>query len=226
MSGRRRFRRNRGVSHQPEWASDEIAGVLRERIIEGRYAPGTPLIQRALAEELTASRGAVGEALRLLRREGLVDMPRPGAGARVIPADRSVLLSAYGVREVIDGLAARLAAGHAEPRLQERLAAALAEQRTAASSGHRRRYTRANMAFHAAIIDGSGNPLLHSHMWLVRSTSRAAVLLGLERMRHALTEHQAILTAVCGGQAEQAEAAARAHVRTTIETLEGIRDEG
>jgi DNA-binding GntR family transcriptional regulator len=213
------------VSYQPEWPSDEIAGVLRERIIEGRYAPRTPLIQRALAEELTASRGAVGEALRLLRREGLLEIPRPGAGARVLPADRSVLLSAYAVREVLDGLAARLAAGHAGPRMQERLAAALAEQRTAASSGDRPRYTRANMAFHAAITHGSGNPLLHSHMWLVRSTSRAAVLLGLERMRLALSEHQAILTAVGGGQAEQAEGAARTHVRTTVEELERIRDE-
>jgi DNA-binding GntR family transcriptional regulator len=210
------------VSYQPEWPSDEIAGVLREGIIEGRYAPGTPLIQRALAEQLTASRAAVSEALRLLRREGLVDMPRPGAGARVIRADRSVLLSAYAAREVIDGLAARLAAGHPESTMQGRLAAALAEQRTAANSGDRRRYARANLAFHAAIVYGSGNPLLHSHVWLVRSTSRAAVLLGLERTRHALTEHQAILTAVCGGHAEQAEGAARAHVRTTIEELEAI----
>jgi DNA-binding GntR family transcriptional regulator len=83
---------------------------------------------------------------------------------------------------------------------------------------------RANVAFHAAVIDGSENPLLRSHMWLVRSTSRGAVLLGLERLHPEIREHEAILAAVSGGQPEQAECAARAHVRATIEALERIYD--
>jgi DNA-binding GntR family transcriptional regulator len=209
-----------------ESPSEEIAALLRERIIEGRYEPGAPLMQSALAEELTVSRGVVGEALRLLRREGLVDRPRPGAGARVMTGSCSVLLSAYAVREVLDGLAARLAACHPAPRVQERLAVALAELGAAVSSGDRLRYTRACMAFHVALIDGSENPVLRSHIWLVRSTSRGASLLGLERMGEAFTEHQAILAAVRRGQADQAEGAARAHVRTTIQALEQLRDEG
>jgi DNA-binding GntR family transcriptional regulator len=138
----------------------------------------------------------------------------------------SVLLSAYAVREVLDGLAARLTASHPRPRVQERLAVALAELGAAVSSRDRLRYTRACMAFHVALIDGSENPLLRSHIWLVRSTSRGASLRGLERMPEAFTEHQAILAAVRGGRADQAEGAARAHVRTTIQELERLRDDG
>jgi DNA-binding GntR family transcriptional regulator len=211
-----------------EWPSgplvDEIAGVLRERIIEGRYAARAPLSQRALARELTVARGVVGEALRMLHREGLVDIAQIGARTRVAAVDRWVLLSACAVREVIDGLAARLAAGHAGPAIRAKCRAALGEQRVAVRCGDRQRYLRANVAFHAAVIDGSANPLLRSHLWLVRSTSRGAVLLGPPRMREEIREHEAILAAVSRGEPEQAELAARAHVRATIAALEQIRD--
>jgi DNA-binding GntR family transcriptional regulator len=203
---------------------DEIAGVLRERIIEGRYAADTPLSQRVLAEELSVARGVVGEALRALRHEGLVDVARPGAETRVAATDRSVFLYAYALREVIDGLAARLATRHAGPGIKERCGAALEEQRIAVTSEDRLRYMRANVAFHATMIDGSGNPLLRAHLWLVRSTSRSAVLLAPKRLGRAVEEHRAILAAVRCGEAQQAERAARAHVRAAIEALEQISD--
>jgi DNA-binding GntR family transcriptional regulator len=216
------------MSLTPEWPGgslvDEIADILRERIIEGRYATHDPLSQRSLAEELSVARGVVGEALRALGREGLVDLGRAGTGTRVAAADRSVFLSAYELREVIDGLAARLAAGHAGPAIQERCHAALEEQRAAVSSEDRVRYMRANFLFHATIIDGSGNPLLRQHLWLVRSTSRSIVLLGLEPMRRAVDEHEAILAAVSRGEPERAECAARGHVRATIDAVERISD--
>jgi DNA-binding GntR family transcriptional regulator len=224
MSRSGRSRTTSGMSAGSEWPSgplvDEIAGVLRERIIEGRYATDAPLSQRALARELHVARGVVGEALRLLRREGLVDIPRAGTGVRVAAPDRSAFLSAYAVREAIDGLAARLAAARARPAIKGRSTAALEEQRIAVSSEDRVRYMRANLLFHVAMIDGSGNPLLRNHIWLVRSTSRSAMLLGLGRMRRAVEEHEAILAAVSRGEPDDAERAARAHVRATIEALE------
>lgn len=220
---------NRYMSAATEWPSgplvDEIAGVLRERIIEGRYAAEAPLSQRALAKELSVARGVVGEALRMLRREGLVYIAQVGGITRVAAAPRWVFLSACDVREMIDGLAARLAAGHAGPAIHARCEAALGDQRVAVNSGDRLRYMRANVAFHAAVIDGSDNPVLRGHMWLVRSTSRGAVLLGPERMRQEIREHEAILAAVSRGEPDQAERAARAHVRAAIDVLEQIRDD-
>lgn len=207
-----------------EWPSaplvDEIAGVLRERIIEGRYTVMAPLSQRALAKELTVARGVVGEALRILRREGLVEIAQVGARTRVAAVDRWVLLSACAVREVIDGLAARLAASRAGPSTSADCKEALREQRVAVRSGDQVGYLRANAAFHAAMIAGSDNPMLRNHMWLVRSTSRGAVLLGPPRMREEIREHEAILAAVARGEPDQAELAARAHVRATIAALE------
>jgi DNA-binding GntR family transcriptional regulator len=207
-----------------EWTSgslvDEIADVLRERIIEGLYAADAPLSQRGLAKELSVARGVVGEALRTLRREGLVDLGRTGARTRVAAPDRCVFLSAYEPRAVTDGLAARLAAGHLGPAIEKRCEGVLEEQRAAVSSEDRLRYMRANVSFHAAIIDVSGNPVLRKYLWLVRCTSRSALLLGVGRMRQTVEEHEGILAAVCRDDPEQAEKVARAHVRATIEALE------
>ena len=207
-----------------DWTSgslvDEIADVLRERIIEGQYAADAPLSQRGLAKELNVARGVVGEALRTLRREGLVDLGRAGVRTRVAAPDRCVFLSAYEPREMVDGLAARLAVGQAGPAIEERCAAVLEEQRAAVSSQDRLRYMRANVSFHATIIDISGNPLLRRYLWLVRTTSRSAVLLGLDRMRQAVEEHEGNLAAVCREDPERAEQVARAHVRATIQALE------
>jgi DNA-binding GntR family transcriptional regulator len=214
------------MSPASEWPGgslvDEIADVLRERIIEGRYPAHARLSQRGLAEELSVARGVVAEALRALGREGLVDLGRASAGTRVAAPNRSVFLSAYELREVIDGLAARLAARHAGPAVEARCTVALEEQRLAVTSGDRLGFMRANVAFHATVIDGSGNPLLRKDLWLVRSTSRSAPQLEIERMRQAIDEHSEILAAISSGEPERSERAARAHVRATIEKLERI----
>jgi DNA-binding GntR family transcriptional regulator len=193
---------------------DRVVELLRDRIIEARYAPGEPLPRRRLAEELNLGATVVGEALRVLRREGLVYRGRRGE-MRVAWHDRSLLLDAFELRCVIDGLAARLAAGHgASPGVA--LEKALAEQRTAIAIGDTRRFCWADIAFHRALLDCSGNVLLRSCVSIVRWTSRNASWDGRE-MRLELSEHEAILQAVRARDAREAERAAQAHVRQWID---------
>jgi len=196
---------------------DEAAEILRERIVEGRLAPQEQLTQRRLAEDLSVTRAVAGEALRTLHREGLLDST---AGTmRVAAADGAVLRSAYAVREVIDGLAAGLAARHAGPGTERRCQAALDNHRAAVEAGDRLNSMRADISFHAGLVDGSGNPVLRSHWLLVRFTTRSAMLLTAARPPGAVAEHQAILSAVSRGEPEQAERTARAHVRATVDAL-------
>jgi len=200
--------------------ADEIAEILRERIVEGRLAPHRSLTQRRLAEDLNVPRAVAGEALRMLCREGLVDSA--SAGMRVAAADGAVLLSALVVREVVDGLAAGLAARHAGPGTERRCQAALDHHRAAIHAGDRLPCMRADISFHAGLVDGSGNPVLRRHWLLVRFTTRSAMLLTPAQLRGSIEEHEAILTAVRRGEPEQAERAARAHVRATIDALQRI----
>jgi DNA-binding GntR family transcriptional regulator len=205
--------------------ADEVAEILRDRIVEGRLAPHVPLIQRRLAQDLDVTRAVVGEALRMLYREGLVETVRAGGAMRVAAPDRSWLVATYAVREVLDGLAAGLAARHAGAGIQRRCQAALNEQRAALRSDNQLHWMRADVSFHSAVCDGSGNRALHAPMAAVRSTSRSTMLLGPVRMGQATEEHEAILSAISRRNPDAAEHAARAHVRRTIAALQQLSND-
>ena len=52
---------------------EQIHGQLRSAILNGEYAPGTPLVEAELANRLGASRTPVREALQRLETEGLLE---------------------------------------------------------------------------------------------------------------------------------------------------------
>ena len=68
-------------THQPTLTvSEQIAAAVGDRIISGALAPGERIIEEALANEFSVSRGPIRDAIRLLEREGLVTiLPRRGA---------------------------------------------------------------------------------------------------------------------------------------------------
>ena len=199
---------------------DEIAEILRERIVEGRLAHQEQLTQRRVAEDLDVTRATAGEALRMLRREGLVE--DADGQIRVAAADSAVLSSAFAVREALDGLAAGLAARRSGPAVHRRGMAAIDDLRSATTTGNRLHSMRADISFHESLVHGAGNPVLRSHWLLVRFTTRTAMLLTPPQPHGAIAEHEAILTAVSTGEPEQAERAARAHVRATFDALSQI----
>jgi len=76
-----------------EFASrpEEIARVLRDDILRGRYGPGERLpSERELAAHLDANRSSVREALKKLEQLRLIEIRR-GGGARVSPVDEASL---------------------------------------------------------------------------------------------------------------------------------------
>ena len=58
---------------------EQLAARIEQLIAEDAFAPGAPLVERALAERLMVSRSPVREALRLLAERGIVG-PRPEGG--------------------------------------------------------------------------------------------------------------------------------------------------
>lgn len=209
-----------------EWRSrirlvDEVVDVIRDRIYEGHYPPGTPLRQEQLAAELNVSRTPLREALRMLEREGLVTVS-PGRGLSVISCDLPTLLAAYEVREVIDGLAARLVAQHGGQECADRLRGIVEEQRETLDPWEPQAYTTANVGFHRAIIEASQNEYVIAQLPLVRMTSQVFTpikLVDQSRAATAIVEHEAIVEAVRAGNADEAERLARWHIRRTINSL-------
>ena len=87
---------------------EQIAHSVGNAIIEGAYDAGTRILEQQLANDFQVSRGPVREALRILEREGLVQL-QARHGAQVTQFDAEELRQIFRVRASLLGLAARLA---------------------------------------------------------------------------------------------------------------------
>ena len=202
---------------------DEVADELRERIYSGSYALGAKLRQEDLAEDLQVSRTPLREALRVLESEGLLHS-EPGRGVSVVPADVKKFLAAYQLREVIDGLAARLAAGSPDGPGRAALSTMIEHQRTALDPWTPPEYTRENVAFHTAIMALAANEYVAAQAPIVRMTSQVftpVAILEAEHAARAVEQHCGIAAAIEEREPELAEGLARAHIRSTIDRLRG-----
>jgi GntR family transcriptional regulator, rspAB operon transcriptional repressor len=92
--------------------SDEAYYAVRERILRGQLALGTPVSSRGLAQEFGMSHQPVAQALKQLEVEGFLESrPRVGTRVRVPTADD--IRDRYEVREALESQSARLFAQHA-----------------------------------------------------------------------------------------------------------------
>ena len=85
-------------------AAQQAASRIRQAIIVGRYKPGARLIERELTEQLNVSRHPVREALRVLAREGFVELHR-NRGAQVSAIIQSHFTEIYSIRMALGNLA-------------------------------------------------------------------------------------------------------------------------
>ena len=112
----RRPLRRRRCSHRSSMSSDRARAdrrrptstspleALRDAIVDGRLRPGERIKEIPLAEELGFSRAPVRDALRLLERDGLVELV-PNRGA-IVPELRAVdVLEVYALRASLGTLA-------------------------------------------------------------------------------------------------------------------------
>jgi DNA-binding GntR family transcriptional regulator len=200
---------------------DDVAEELRERIYAGDYALGTPLRQEELAEELQVSRTPLREAIRVLTNEGLLHS-EPNRTVRVVSADLKKFLAAYQVREVLDGLAARLAAGSADVPGRVAVGKIIDRQLQTIEPWDYEAYTKSNVEFHTAVIDLADNEYLRAQLPIVRMTSQVfgpVKLLEADRAALAVEQHRLIAAAIAEGEGDAAERLGRAHIRSTIDRI-------
>jgi DNA-binding GntR family transcriptional regulator len=136
--------------------AERVADVLRTRITEGMFPPGTRLSEEALTGGLGVSRNTLREAFRLLSHERLLthELNR-GVFVRVLAVEDVADL--YRVRRILE-VAAVAAAADAAPEALERVRQALAEAETAAAEDRWFDVGTANMSFHQALAGLAGSP--------------------------------------------------------------------
>ena len=199
---------------------DQVYRALLDAISDGSLAPGARLTQETIAADLAVSRQPVLQALRLLKKDGLV-LDAPGRGLLVAPLDPAWIAQVYEVRGALDALAARLAAERRavlDPKLVQ-------NGRKAARGRDVAAMIEADIAFHNAVYAASGNPLVAASAathWVHLRRVMGAVL-QQSRQRDALwDEHEAIAAAIARGDAERAALLIDHHGRQASVNLQAL----
>ncbi len=196
--------------------------AIRSAIMSGELAPCVPLAQEELAKRLGVSRQPVSHALTLLKREGLI-VDRGRKGQMVAPIDGDRLLAIYQVRGALDRLAARLAAAQspvADERKQ-RLEDLIAKGIAAVANGDIDPLVEADVAFHKALHEMSGNPEIAASAegsWPHMVRSMRVVLEDVCGHVSIWADHRAIADAVIAGEENLAGDLAAQHAETAGET--------
>lgn len=148
-----------GVGTAGELESVRVTRILRDDIILGRRAPGSRLVERDIAAELSVSRLPVREAIRTLVGEGVV-VARPRTWAVVREFTHRDIQDFGEVREAIETLIFVFAAERHTERGIARLRAALERELAAANAGETEAARIAAGEFHEVCADLAGNEML------------------------------------------------------------------
>lgn len=189
--------------------------ALRDAILRNALPPGTALSVPSLARQLNVSRTPVREAVQRLIYEGLA-RHETHRGAQVSAVDIEDLRQLYLVREMLEGLAARLAAERLDADALAGLRGILDEHEgVLAEGGDDAAHIELDMRFHRRIRDIAGNPHLTASLEPLAGRSHMALhslWRAEEAPRLALEEHRRIVDAMAGGDPALAEEAARQHI--------------
>ena len=180
--------------------AEEVASIVRERILDGRLPAGDRINEVRLSAELGLSRTPLREGLSRLVNEGaLQDIPRRGFFVRRLTAEE--VRAIYPIRSILDPAALRLAGIPADEeiaRLRE-INERLAQTTDPAEA------VRLDDELHLKLVAGCPNPvligLIEQFMWRTRRYE-----LGLMRqkvgMPGAVAAHERILAALEAGDME------------------------
>jgi GntR family transcriptional repressor for pyruvate dehydrogenase complex len=217
---------------------DKAIGALVARIEGGTFAPGERLpAEAALARELDLSRLSLREAVRALTSAGVLEVRR-GDGTFVtdLRPDRMLrALSAYldlasddgltelfECRRVIEPGATALAAARIDDAALHRLAESVDRMRNVRTPEE---LVAEDLAFHAQIVEASGNATLASLAGSVSGrTARARTWRAVvtpDIVRWTFEQHRSIYRALCARDALAAWTAATVHV---TEVEQWVRD--
>lgn len=210
-------------AHAPTSRATHAAEQIRRAIRDGRYPPGTPLVERRLAAELGTSHIPVREALARLADEGLVEQ-QPHRSARVAGLDARQLDELASLRTALEQLAVARAQERLTPRDLEQLRDLVARMARAAERGDARRFLALDRGFHERLWELSEHALLLAVAAQLRARIDAFLHAVTSRMSRAelrgqARAHTVLLDAIASGDRAAAEAAVAEHIAAATDRL-------
>lgn len=201
--------------------SYRIAGELKSLILEGKYPPGTRILQEDIAEKYDASRSPVREALRILESEGLVTLVA-NTGAWISELTLSDCEELYQIRERVEPLLLRLSIKDLSDEhldMLQSIQCALEKAETIEE------FLSLDREFHLLTYEGASTMLLGpmvDRLWNTTQHYRRAysTLIALEGFKSAHLEHELLLNAIRRRDPDDAERVLFGHIRRTRLGLE------
>jgi DNA-binding GntR family transcriptional regulator len=201
----------------PRTAHSYAYESLRNQILTGELAPGTPLVQANVARELGVSMTPVREALRDLATEGLVQLS-PHRGATVTRLDVSDARDIYQIRLKLEPDATAMAVEALTDDVLER-AEDLYQQLSEAAAGE---WVALNREFHILLLSPTPSPRLRSILASLLEAAALYVGVAVAHRRGPTPqhEHREILDAYHRRDGAAAAAAVTTHIRSSIASLD------
>jgi GntR family transcriptional regulator of vanillate catabolism len=216
--------------------TETIITQLRERVLDGSYAPGQRLQENALAQDLNVSRTPIRDALRVLASEELL-VYSPNRGYVVRDVGLQDALDAYDVRATLEGLACRTLVMHGMTDSLNASFDALLEQGERIVEGSQwgpaqhEAWSKLNTEFHLTIAVSARNKPLEEILRQVRRIPRMfdsrlhpnteffkSIYTHAQR-RRSHREHVKIVEVLRAGDASRVEALMREHVYVNRDLL-------
>jgi len=204
--------------------ADLAADALRERILRGDLAEGSPVRQDAVALELGVSRIPVREALRRLEAEGLVELS-PHCGAVVSSLSLDEITELFDLRALIEAALIRRAVPHLADHDLRRAGDILRQYERAFRERRVGDWAELNWQFHSTLLAAAGRTRTLALVQNLHHQSERYMRMQLALTRgesRARQEHRAILAAARQGDGAGAARLVAAHVRNAGRQLAGF----
>ena len=202
--------------------TDEIAAIVRDRILKGEYEIGEKIKENQIATELRVSRTPIREAFKLLENEGLIDyIPNRGCFAKGFT--KQDVDDIYAVRAALEMLAVE----RAVERITDAEVAALEEEWELMEFYVRKKDSQKvlelNTAFHDIIYASTRSrfmaQVLRSYKGYIDKT-RKSVFYDETYLEAILNEHGEILDAIKRKDKEKAISAVSRHLEKSQDRAE------
>lgn len=194
--------------------TDEIADIVRERILKGEYKIGEKIKENQIAAELRVSRTPIREAFKQLENEGLIDyIPNRGCFAKGFT--RQDIEDLYAVRKALEVLAVEWAVSRITPEQIRELGEQIDLMEFYTTKLDGKKVLEINSDFHSVIYNAAGSrfmaQVLRSYKEYIEQTRKA---LGCDQssLKEILAEHRIILETIKARDVEAAKTAMSNHL--------------
>lgn len=194
--------------------TDEIADIIRERILNGEYAIGEKIKENQIATELRVSRTPIREAFKILEDEGLLDyIPNRGCFAKGFT--QQDIDDIYSVRKALERIAVERSVKRIKPEEIQKLTDKCDLMDFYTKKKDVEKVLEINAEFHDIIYNATGSrfiaQVLRSYKEYIEKT-RKSFFYDNESLEEILAEHRALVEAIASGDVEGSVAAIDYHL--------------